>query len=307
LTDEDRIERLVEAIASDRKRGAAELAVRALRVFRHAKPARGISAAAYRRAVLRLGQRLARTRINMAPISGVMSVLIHDFLEATKESERSGIAYQALTGIVARIARDVEDAKEKAAGYYVSTFSRVQRPLVISYSSQVIRALTAAPRNTLRVTVCESRPAFEGRRTARLLLRVARSVTLITESQIMLAMERCDGAVLGCDAIYEDGSVLNKSGSHLIALAAKNNERPVIVMGDGYKLAERREHSLESHPDEEVWRRAARGVRIENVVFEDVPGRLMDFYVLESGVHRIRELKALWRSWRKYRPALGNR
>ena len=63
--------------------------------------------------------------------------------------------------------------------------------MVISYSSRVLNALGAKGRGGRRVTVCESRPALEGRRTARLLVGRVGSVTLITESQAGAAMKDC--------------------------------------------------------------------------------------------------------------------
>ena len=293
----EQIDRALSKIADDHRSGASELARKTVRVFTLTRPASGLSVAGYARAVDRVFRRARKTRPTMAPVGAVVARLAFEF--ANTETGSSGDAYRAL----ARCARDLEaeldGISDEVAQVFKSRFGRLRRPLTISYSSGVIRVIGTLSRP--RVTVCESRPGFEGRRTARLLRPGAGSVTLITESQMGEALDDCDGVIMGCDAIHPDGSVVNKMGSYLLALAARDKRRPVIVIGDTYKLCQAAVGSYESHPQSQVWRGAPDDIAVENIVFEAVPARLIDHIVLENGVSRSRGIRSLFARVRKRR------
>jgi translation initiation factor 2B subunit (eIF-2B alpha/beta/delta family) len=126
-------------------------------------------------------------------------------------------------------------------------------------------------------------------------------ITVITEAQAARALESCDAFVIGCDAVFSDGAVANKAGSALIAGACRRAGVPVIVVGDTWKLASRREYEAEPHPGDEVWSRAPGGVIVRNDYFEVVPAGLIGWIVTEEGVHRPAAVRALHRSHRRKR------
>jgi translation initiation factor eIF-2B subunit delta len=296
----NRIDRALAKIADDRRSGASELARKAVAVVALAGPARGVSVARYARAVNRLFRRVRKTRPAMAPVASVIERLAFEFADIEPVSSES--VYEELAGLTERLDAELDTIGDEVARRFKSRFGRLRRPLTISYSSSVARAISTLPKP--RVTVCESRPAFEGRRTAGLLQPNAGSVTLVTESQIGAAMDDCDCVVMGCDAIYPDGSIVNKMGSYLLALAARDKRRPVIVVGDTYKLCRPAKGPYESHPPMQVWRGAPRPIVVRNVAFESVPGRLVDYIVLENGVFRSRRVRSVWARVREQRVSL---
>ncbi|MCK4773362.1 MAG: hypothetical protein KAT30_01200, partial [Candidatus Krumholzibacteria bacterium] len=265
-----------------------------------AGPASGVSTARYIRAMDRLFRRVRKTRPAMATVESVVARLAFGF--ANIEPESSDAAYKALVRFALDVEGELDNIGTAVPRRFKSRFGRLQRPLTLSCSSSVIRAIGTLPRP--RVTVCESRPAFEGRRTAGLLRANAGSVTLVTESQIGAALDECDSVVMGCDAIHPDGSIVNKMGSYLAALAARDKHRPVIVVGDTYKLCQPVKASFESHPAAQVWRGAPSGITVRNVAFETVPGRLIDHIVLEDGAFKSRGVRPVWKRVSKKRAAL---
>ena len=293
-----RLHELTEAISNDRRHGASELALRALKLLARAKPVRNAPAGGYRRDVRRLARRIGGARPVMAPIETVTAKFLQRFEGAAAPAKSAGEIHRVVRSVAAELQRELAGLTPSAARRFATRFARIRRPLVISYSSQVIAAITAMPRRSQRVTVCESRPAQEGRRTARLLAAVAKSVTVITEAQIGAAALDCDCALLGCDRVHADGSVANKSGSYLVALACRERSRPVIVVGDRFKISTAGSDG-EEHPPGEVWKNPPPGIRGSNQYFERVPRTLIDYVVLDCGVYRPRDLRSVWRKEQK--------
>jgi translation initiation factor eIF-2B subunit delta len=288
----NRIESRLASIVEDRRSGASEMALRALRLFGAIQPAPGVSAARYLRATHRLGKRVQRARPTVASIEGVVARLMYELDAASSEFDTARAVQAEVRDISLRLRDELGDVARRVVRHFTQRFGRIRRPLVISYSSRVTQAIAAMRKP--HVTVCESRPALEGRRTAKLLRASSGSVTLITEAQIAIAMENCDGVVLGCDAIYPDGSIVNKAGSHLVALAADDRNLPVIVLGDTYKLTDARGGAYETHPKKQVWRGAPQGVGVQNVCFERVPGSLVGYIVMENGVFTGNKIRPVW-------------
>jgi translation initiation factor 2B subunit (eIF-2B alpha/beta/delta family) len=292
-----RIEQQLDRIAHDRRSGANGLAERAAQVLAGARPARAVDVKAYVRAVEVLARRVEGLRPAMVPVGNVSRHIGAHFAARASTFASAAEAYAALNDIASATRARLRDIPDQVASAVCKRFPAIARPLVISYSSQVVVTVSALRRRPLHVTVCESRPALEGRRTAALLRGHAR-VTMITEAQAGRAVGTCDSVMLGCDAIDASGSIVNKSGSYLLALAGQRARKPVIVVGNSFKLrasalpaSRGQTRSLyndegERHPASQVWRNPPHGIRIENVAFETVPAECLDYIVLETGVYR---------------------
>jgi translation initiation factor 2B subunit (eIF-2B alpha/beta/delta family) len=292
LRHPERIERALAKIARNRRSGASELAADAVRVFALVRPVQGASVSGFVRDVSRLGKRVVGSRPTLAPIASAVERLLAEFTRDAAKSATVEAAHAALRRAGQHQHQELEAVGRKVTRHFIERFGRLRRPMLISYSARVTGAIGAL--RSPRVMVCESRPSCEGRRTARLLRPLAARVTVITESQAGRAMEECDSVVLGCDAIHADGSIVNKAGSYLLALAACDRGRPVIVLGDTYKMTRRVRIAGERHAATEVWPKAPRGIVLRNDAFERVPGRLVDYIVLESGVFKAKAIKRAW-------------
>lgn len=73
-------------------------------------------------------------------------------------------------------------------------------------------------------------------------------MTLVSDSSIGSIISSVDACLLGADSIFANGSFVNKTGSHLITLAAYNANIPVYVLCDSSKIRHRAEIPAEDAP-----------------------------------------------------------
>jgi translation initiation factor eIF-2B subunit delta len=162
--------------------------------------------------------------------------------------------------------------------------------ITLTYSSAVIEVLNRLrPR---RVIVSESRPLYEGQRTARALAGQGISLTLITEAQMALFVREAEAVVVGADSVQADGSLVNKVGTHLLALAARAQRVPFYVLAETLKVAapsQPQRFTVEEGKRHEVTR--MRWLEVRNVYFEVTPARLVTAYVTDEGVRKPSEMQ----------------
>lgn len=148
------------------------------------------------------------------------------------------------------------------------------------------------------VICTETRPLYQGRITARELYDAGINVTLVVDSAMrwVCKNKRIDMAVIGADAITSEGTVLNKIGSRLLALVAKEDGIPLYVASQLLKYSQ--ETLFGTHEDidmrgpEEVWssvhdvKRGPRpeGVHILNPAFESVNRYYISSLISEVGI-----------------------
>lgn len=154
--------------------------------------------------------------------------------------------------------------------------------ITFSYSSAVVELLSRLrPR---RVIVPESRPLREGLKMARELRKAGIAVTFITEAQMALFMQEADAVVVGADTILPEGDLVNKIGTRLLALAARDAEVPFYAVGETLKVhAPSAPLPLPEEGDlrevcDESW------LEVRNIYFEVTPASLITAYVTEQGL-----------------------
>jgi translation initiation factor 2B subunit (eIF-2B alpha/beta/delta family) len=164
--------------------------------------------------------------------------------------------------------------------------------VTLSNSSTMLASLTELFHSPhcpyINLTILESRPLFEGVILAKELLAIKPrnvSIQLITDASTAYFAHHADFILLGADQIDpKTGSVKNKIGS--LALA-KFTRGKVIVVTSTDKLASIEEEKEEENDPGEVtcqWPVKLEGVRVRNVYFEWIDGKLIDSYITEQGV-----------------------
>jgi translation initiation factor eIF-2B subunit delta len=154
-----------------------------------------------------------------------------------------------------------------------------------SFSTTVMQVLESLEGSEFKVIMTESRPGIEGRRMARALSELKVPTTYITEAQIGNFMRFADLVLLGADSVLQDGSVVNKSGTYLVALAARESEVPVWVAAESFKQSSSHadEVELEEMDGDELQLPSIDFVRPRNVYFDITPAKLIDTWVDEQG------------------------
>lgn len=262
----------VKRIREDREHGARQLALEALRAL--AEVAQGADSGELRDCA----RALVLARPMMAVIENAMA-LAWERCQATGDPVKGA-------------AEAIERLETAPDGMAASARGVIPRDTLITltYSSAVIEVLNRLrPR---RVIVSESRPLYEGQRTARALAGQGISLTLITEAQMALFVREAEAVVVGADSVQADGSLVNKVGTHLLALAARAEKVPLYVLAETLKVAapsQPQRFTVEEGKRHEVTR--MRWLEVRNVYFEVTPARLVTAYVTEEGVRKPSEMR----------------
>lgn len=143
-----------------------------------------------------------------------------------------------------------------------------------------------------KVFVKETRPAFQGIITARDLAKEGVNVVLIPDSAVRYYMKRVDKVVVGADAVAANGAVVNKIGTSLVALVAKEARARVYVASESYKFSPYTIIGelvpIETRDPTEIvdkdWIAENPGVQVMNPVFDVTPPEYVDAVITEMGV-----------------------
>lgn len=157
----------------------------------------------------------------------------------------------------------------------------------LSHSASVRAALVKLKQDGRkpRVLLAESRPGLEGRDMAAALAAEGIESWLVADAALPMLLQQAQAVWLGADAVTELG-VLNKIGSYMLALAAREHSVPC------WALATRRRFlpagtpalAIAEQPGAELWEAPPERVRPRNVLFELVPLDLLRGVVVEDTV-----------------------
>ncbi len=143
-----------------------------------------------------------------------------------------------------------------------------------------------------KVYVKETRPKMQGLITAKALADAGIEVILIPDSSVRYFMKRVNKVVVGADTIAANGAVINKIGTSLVALVAKEARVRTYVAAETYKFSPRTvigelvpiEVRDPREIVEEEWLRRNPGVKVYNPVFDVTPPEYIDAIITEKGI-----------------------
>ncbi len=141
----------------------------------------------------------------------------------------------------------------------------------------------------LHAVICtETRPRFQGHITAKNLAKAGIPVTLIVDSAARVFIKHADAFLTGCDAILADGSIVNKIGTSLISLAAKQASVPHYVATVSACFDPETYFSkpeiIEERDATEVWDKRIKGISIRNPAFDVTENELIAAIINEHGI-----------------------
>jgi translation initiation factor 2B subunit (eIF-2B alpha/beta/delta family) len=176
-----------------------------------------------------------------------------------------------------------------------------------SYSSTVVNAILESGTENLKVIVTESRPLNEGIETAKSLAQKY-EVTLITDALTGYFIGQADIVMVGADSILSNGSVVNKVGTYLIALAAKGCGIPVYALCQTNKFYAKSYFGetieLEEKQASEILKESIPNVCVRNIYFENTPSELITGIITEKGILKPNELSTRFNEMAEYLKAL---
>ncbi len=161
------------------------------------------------------------------------------------------------------------------------------------HSTNVVQALIYAKKKGKKFEVynTETRPLFQGRKTAQELKKAGIPVTMFVDSAfdtIISGKKKVNKIFLGADALLKKG-VINKIGSRTIAKLAKSSRVPVYVIADSWKYSPKR-IKIEERDFHEIWNKIPKNshIKIKNPAFEFVPRKYLSGIISDLGNFRYR-------------------
>ncbi len=279
-----RLAQQLARVARDHTSGAAQLALKSARAVqqwlqRHPDP----TEAELEDVVVGL----LRLQSSMAPILR----LANEVALAADGADRA----RALAKRLVAFRRCLERARGRIARHFAAALDASQRSTAATYSfsSTVIGALAAARTRLSLALVAESRPALEGRLTARRLAEARLPVQYTTDAGLLGLLHTASVFVIGADAVLSH-SFVNKIGTRTACLAAREAGIPVFLLSDETKFLPEELAAPFWRPSEgpaaQVWARAPRGVSLRSPLFEHT--ELAHVRVItESGVQDALEVR----------------
>lgn len=280
--DEARFEACLAELNADRSRGASALARQCLDwCGESARTAPAQTVAELAALLDRRAEALASARPTMIAIDN----LVRTWRRAAGDRAAADLApaRTAAAAAAARLSRQSQDAARAAAAKAAARIGDGKTVLTHSLSSTVLETFAVLARGGVRAIVTESRPLYEGRSVAAELSRRGIATVSIVDAAAATVMPEVDAVLVGADAILPDGAIVNKVGTHLIALAAAERGIPFFVVCERFKRwppDRSPPTAFEEKEADEVWTPVV-GVRVRNPYFEATPARLITALVTE--------------------------
>jgi ribose 1,5-bisphosphate isomerase len=158
------------------------------------------------------------------------------------------------------------------------------------HSTNVINSLIYSKKQGKKFEVynTETRPLYQGRKTALELRKAGIKVTMFVDSAIDIALsgsqknKKANKVFLGADALIKKG-IINKVGSNTIAKLSKLNKVPLYIIADSWKFTKEKV-PIEYRSLNEVWDKAPQEIKIKNPAFEFVDKKYIKAIISEKGI-----------------------
>lgn len=158
------------------------------------------------------------------------------------------------------------------------------------HSTNVSNALIYAKKHGKKFQVynTETRPLYQGRLTAGELSKAGIKVTMFIDSALEDAIsgegesKKVTKVFIGADALLKTG-IINKIGSELVSIIARDKKIPVYIIADSWKFT-KKNMPIEQRKLKEIWNKAPNHIKIKNPAFEFVRKKYITRIVTEDGL-----------------------
>lgn len=145
----------------------------------------------------------------------------------------------------------------------------------------------------IKVIVTETRPKWQGKITAKELASYGIPVIYVVDSAARHYMKMTDKVVMGADSITVNGAVINKIGTALIALTAKEHRVWTMIAAETYKfhpdtmlgqlveIEMRDPHEVIPKEELDTW---PKNIEVWNPAFDVTPPEYIDVIITERGI-----------------------
>jgi len=189
-----------------------------------------------------------------------------------------------------RLLKELNKSTEKIAKIGAKLIKNNYRIMTHCHSGEALAIIKQAWKEGKKISVIatETDPLEQGVKTAKELAKLRIPVTLITDSAVGYFMPSVNLVLVGSDAIRKE-AIINKTGTALLALAAKENKKPFYVVANSFKLDKREKIIIEERSPKEVYTELLKpgklkGVKIRNPAFDLTKWKFVKAVVTEKGI-----------------------
>ncbi|MBP9717882.1 hypothetical protein KBD59_01155 [Candidatus Gracilibacteria bacterium] len=218
-------------------------------------------------------------------------------LRVTEPALRNGLAYcmrffKERANVVEEVMQYFKDAKTKIAEIGSQKIHDGMTVFTHCHASTVtailMRAWDQGKRFTVRNT--ETRPKFQGRKTAEELAKHGIPVIHGVDSTGRLQLKESDLFLFGADAVTVEGNVVNKIGTTMFAQFAHNFTIPTYSCTNSWKFDPAtiggKDEPIEERSSKEVWENQPANISIINPAFELTNSDQINGIITELGVFK---------------------
>lgn len=185
---------------------------------------------------------------------------------------------------------DLDASRERIAAIGAKRILEDMTVFTHCHSSTVTRLIAIAKKEGKRFKVIctETRPAFQGRITAKEMVDLGIETTFIVDSAARTFIPKVDLVIVGADAITSEGNVVNKVGTSSLAVLAYEVRKPFYVVSELLKFDPvtlyGEYEGIEQRSPSEVWKEAPEKLQVKNPAFDVTPSRYIDGLICEEGI-----------------------
>lgn len=218
-------------------------------------------------------------------------------LRATEPALRNALKFCLVNrkndpAVAATAVNYFKTSKERIAEFGAK---KIQNGMVVfthCHASTVTKILITAWQQGKKFTVrnTETRPKYQGRKTAEELAAAGIPVIHSVDSAGRLGMKKSDMFLFGADAITAEGNVVNKIGTTMFVEFARLYQIPVYSCTNSWKFDPETitgaDEEIEERDPKEVWENAPAGIKIINPAFELTTADQINGIITELGVYK---------------------
>lgn len=257
------LEKVVENIKSIKVQGAKEIAIYALKFLRQFCRKNGFKLKFEVTAMI-----LERSRPT--------AVVLHNCLEILMEKRN----IKTIDALLRRLEKSTEKISRNGSKLIKNNY----KIMTHCHSGEAMAVIKHAWKHGKNISVIatETEPLEQGVKTAKELAKEQIPVTLVTDNAVDYLMKDVDVVLVGADALRKNG-IVNKIGTSLLALSAKQHKKPFYVAANTLKLDRRKKFIIEERAAEEVYKNI-KGVKIRNPGFDVTNWSLVTGVITENGI-----------------------
>ncbi|WP_299794392.1 translation initiation factor eIF-2B [uncultured Shewanella sp.] len=280
----------LQNIISDHQSGSAEIACMALKALAdYSQRCEEAQPSTYLKELNAFAVALQQTRPSMAILTNIIDAWLEEVNRSKHPQSDVMTLKQVALGKAEELMAQSSQANERIAQHVCDLIADNSVVLTHSISSTIIDCFTKLAKREISAIITESRPGNEGLQLAEKLSKSGIETQYITDAQLGLFMEKADVVLLGADSILADGSLVNKAGSYLTALAAHDLGIPIYVCAEKFKQSRESRETihLEEMDSAELNLADLPHITARNIYFDVTPPRLINGWIDEEGVQTL--------------------